>query len=532
MPDAPERTSADDAPPAFELHNTRTRQVEPLVPSEETDEGHPHLRFYACGPTVYTFAHVGNFRSFLTADLILRTAQALGWEATYVSNITDVGHLTEDDLTDPAGEDKMTKALEEAGQRFANIYDLARFYTEALTGDWHRLNLREPTVRPRATEHMAEQIQAVEQLVENGHAYETERGVYFSVESFPDYGRLSGNEEAQQLQSTGRETVSDPEKRHPRDFALWKKDPDHLMQWHSPWGWGFPGWHIECSVMGRAYLGETFDLHTGGEDLIFPHHECEIAQIESLRGNGSENGDPAITHWAHTRFLQVEGEKMSKSKGNFFTVRDLTLPEDEGGEGIDPLALRLTLISGQYRKPFNFTRKTLRDSAQTVRRYQEVHQQVEKVLEQGEAGDDHAGDHDAEQLDDIYDRTLAALCDDLNTPAALAASYEGVKLLRGLDSDMNAATARRAMDWLEKTNALLGIVWHDAAARDAPGAFTETDDDPFAEKVEALLNERTQARADGDYDRADAIRDRLVDEMGVEIMDGPDGTDWRRKLSV
>jgi cysteinyl-tRNA synthetase len=527
-PSARRHANVPDDAPVFRLYNTRTRQVEPLVPAKHTDDGRPHLRFYACGPTVYTFAHIGNFRSFLTADLILRTARALDWEVTYVSNVTDVGHLSEDDLTDPAGEDKMAKALEEEGRRFANVYDLARFYTEALVEDWRRLNLREPTVRPRATEHMAEQIQAVEQLHKRGHAYETDRGVYFSVDSFPPYGALSGNEEAQQLQATGRDTVSDPQKRDPRDFALWKKDPDHLMQWHSPWGWGFPGWHIECSVMGRAYLGETFDLHTGGEDLIFPHHECEVAQNESLRGNDDGSGAPAISHWAHTRFLQVEGEKMSKSKGNFFTVRDLALPESEGGEGIDPLALRLTLISGQYRKPFNFTRKTLRDSAQTVRRYREVHRQAEDALERDAEGDDQVG----AALNDIYDRTLAAMCDDLNTPAALAAAYEGIKLLRGLEGEMSAATARSAMDWLERTNALLGIARHDTGERGAPAEDPAAEDDAFAQQVEALLDERAEARKHGDYGRADAIRDQLEDELDVEVMDTPEGTDWRRKLKV
>ncbi|PSQ83861.1 MAG: cysteine--tRNA ligase, partial [Bacteroidetes bacterium QS_1_65_9] len=345
----------------------------------------------------------------------------------------------------------------------------------------------------------------------------------------------SGNEEAQQLQAAGRDTVSDPEKRDPRDFALWKKDPDHLMQWHSPWGWGFPGWHIECSVMGRAYLGETFDLHTGGEDLIFPHHECEVAQNESLRsgtGDGSDDGGsggPAISHWAHTRFLQVEGEKMSKSEGNFFTVRDLALPESEGGEGIDPLALRLTLMSGQYRKPFNFTRKTLRDSTRTVRRYRAMRDRVDGALDEDTSGDDHAGD----ELADIYDRTLAAMCDDLNTPAALAAAYEGVKLLGRLDDDaLNGATARSAMDWLERTNALLGIVWNDTDAPDASSEEEADTDDAFARQVEALLDERAAARENGDYDRADALRDRLENEMDVEVMDGPDGTDWRRKVKV
>ena len=215
--------------PVFRLYNSMTRQVEPVEPLQAG-----HLRFYACGPTVYTYAHIGNFRSFVTADLINRTAQALGWDTTFVSNVTDVGHLTQDDLVDPEGADKMAAALEREGQRFANIYDLARYYTDALLNDWAALNLHEPDVRPRATEHVSHQIKAVERLMERGHAYETDQGVYFAVDTFPEYGKLSGNEAAEQLQATDRETVQDPDKQDPRDFALWKKDPDHLMQWHSP----------------------------------------------------------------------------------------------------------------------------------------------------------------------------------------------------------------------------------------------------------------------------------------------------------
>ena len=510
----------DDALPEkkLRLYNSLTRQVEAVEPMEQRPDGTPHLRFYGCGPTVYTYAHIGNFRSFLTSDLILRTAQALGWQTTYVSNVTDVGHLTDDDLADAGGEDKMARALEKEGRRFANIYDLARYYTEALLEDWRALNLRAPDVRPRATDHLAEQIKAAERLVENGHAYETEQGVYFSVDSFPAYGQLSGRgQDAEALEGT-RNVVQDAEKRDPRDFALWKKDPGHLMQWHSPWGWGFPGWHLECSVMSMKYLGDNFDLHTGGEDLLFPHHECEIAQNESLTGARSVN------YWVHTRFLQVEGAKMSKSKGNFFTVRDLTLPPEDGGEGIDPLALRLTLLSGQYRKPFNFTRKTLRDSARTVQRYQAAAEKVETAIENGEPGEDRTG----ERLADIYGRTLAAMADDLNTPAALAAAYEGVKLISALGENLNAASARSAQEWLEKTNALLGIVWHE---HKSPADTDEEKDDALAEEVEALLAARAAARAEGDYARADALRDEL-DAMGIEVMDSSEGTTWRKKAPV
>ncbi|MDX1741121.1 MAG: cysteine--tRNA ligase, partial [Rhodothermales bacterium] len=331
------------------------------------------LRFYSCGPTVYSTAHIGNFRSFLTADLIVRTAQAIGWEVRYVTNVTDVGHLTEDDVADSSGQDRMAKALESEGQRFANVYDLARHYTETLLTDWQRLNLREPSVRPRATEHIRQQIQAVEKLLAGGFAYETDKGIYFSVAAFPGYGRLSGNVSAETLEQAVRDIVQDEGKRDPRDFALWKKDPGHLMQWFSPWGWGFPGWHIECSVMSATYLGDEIDIHAGGEDLIFPHHECEIAQAESLSGKSFAR------HWVHTRFLRVEGEKMSKSKGNDFTVQDLVAPEAEGGRGIDPIALRLALISGQYRKPYNFTFDTLKASIKHVERLRAAKELAEKA---------------------------------------------------------------------------------------------------------------------------------------------------------
>ncbi|NBC18550.1 MAG: cysteine--tRNA ligase [Bacteroidetes bacterium] len=506
--------------PTFQLYNTLTRRVDPIEPAEQTADGTPHLRFYSCGPTVYAFAHIGNFRSFLTADLIVRTARALGWDTTYVTNVTDVGHLTDDDMTDPSGEDRMVKALRsKEGQRFANIWDLARYYTEALLRDWRALNLQEPDVRPRATEHIRPQILAVQQLIENGHAYETSQGIYFSVESFPDYGKLSGRgQDAEALvegaAAQSRDVVTDPDKRDPRDFALWKKDDAHLMQWHSPWGWGFPGWHIECSVMANEYLGPSIDLHAGGEDLIFPHHECEIAQAESL------SGEPFARYWAHTRFLQVEGEKMSKSKGNFYTVRDFIAPEPEGRD-LDPLALRLTLLSGQYRKPFNFTFDTLRDNVRHVQRLQDVDALVDDAMAEDAPGDDFLG----ERLDALYDKALAALCDDLNTPAAIAAALEGAKMLGGVGSNLNGATARRAKDWLDQINALLGIIRHDETPASA--------DDPEEEglDVQALIDERDAARAAKDYERADALRDALQ-EMGYEVMDTPEGTQVRRQVRI
>ncbi len=495
---------------SFRLFNTLSGNVEPV---ELIEPG--VLRFYSCGPTVYSTAHIGNFRSFLTADLILRTAQAIGWEVRYVTNITDVGHLTEDDVADSGGEDRMAKALESEGKRFANVYDLARHYTQLLLTDWKRLNLREPTVRPRATEHIMQQIQAVEELVDRGAAYETDKGIYFAVDQFPTYGVLSGNVAADTLEQGVRDVVQDEGKRDPRDFALWKKDPGHLMQWFSPWGWGFPGWHIECSVMSMTYLGDEMDIHAGGEDLIFPHHECEIAQAESL------SGKRFARHWVHTRFLQVEGQKMSKSKGNYFTVEDLVAPESEGGRAIDPIALRLALISGQYRKPYNFTFDTLKASIKHVERLRSAKSIAESAVKTGnQDGPDRIG----ERLDTLSDRMLDALLDDLNTPEAIAAAIEGAKLIQGLGDGLNAASARSALRFIDTTNDLLGIVYPETPpGEDMPGTA-----DPMADKVEELLSRREQARKARDFELADVIRAE-IEAMGVEVMNSPSGTTWRRK---
>ena len=498
--------------PPFQLHNTLTGRLERLEPSEPG-----YLRMYSCGPTVYSYAHIGNFRTFLTSDLIARTARAIGWKVRYVSNITDVGHLTEDDVADASGEDKMAKALKsKEGEQFANVFDLARYYADALIDDWLSLNLKEPDVRPRATEHITQQIEAIAQLIEQGHAYETENAVYFDVSSFADYGKLSGNREAGNLEESVRDIVVDTDKRDPRDFALWKKDDKHLMQWYSPFGRGFPGWHIECSVMSMQYLGEHFDLHGGGEDLIFPHHECEIAQSEGLTGK------PFADMWVHTRFLQVEGTKMSKSKGNFFTVRDLTSPVSDGGRGINPFALRLALISGQYRKPYNFTFKTLEDSARTVDRFEQAQQRVDTGLETDTAGESIF------DLDPIYERVLHALLDDLNTPQAISAAIEGAKLILK-EPSLNGASARDAQTWLRNVNALLGIYSYDNGFEQTRAS--EEEDTQLAATVASLLDERQAARNARDFSRADAIRDQL-DAMGIEVKDTPEGPTWHMKTEM
>ncbi|MBX7135985.1 MAG: cysteine--tRNA ligase [Fimbriimonadaceae bacterium] len=487
----------------FRLYDTMTRMVKALDPVEPG-----HLRFYSCGPTVYSYAHIGNFRTFLTGDLIVRTAEALGWKVSYVSNITDVGHLTSDDQD--GGEDRMEKGLKsKEGEAFVNVWDLADYYADCFKADWDKLNLRRPLVWPRATQHMREQIQAVETLIAQGNAYETPTGVYFDVDSFADYGKLSGNRDRENLMQGVRDVVQDDNKRHPGDFALWKKDDKHLMQWFSPWGWGFPGWHIECSVMAMGYLGETIDLHAGGEDLVFPHHECEIAQSECLTHK------PFANHWMHTRFLQVDGEKMSKSLGNFFTVRDLV-----EGKGADPLALRYALIAVPYGKPLNFTMQSLRDATKNVERYRECERLAQSALGRAD-GEDRLGD----ELDALYEGALDAMCDDLNTSVALAKALEGTGVIFREGASMTGASAKSALNYLAKIGDLLGIFVPSGAVAAKAAA------DEVPPEILALSEQRLTAKAAKDFALADTLRWQ-AEAQGWEIRDTPEGPQIKRKAAA
>lgn len=489
----------------FRLYDTLSKRVKPL----ETQEP-GHLRFYSCGPTVYSYTHIGNFRSFLTADLVVRTAMALGWRVTWVCNITDVGHLTQDSFADAAGEDKMARALKsKEGERFHNVWELAEYYTEAYKQDWRQLNLVEPTIRPKATQHVREQILAAEDLIAKGFAYETPTGVYYSVEAFPDYGKLSGNTQ-ENLRKGVRDVVQDDNKRESADFAVWKKDDKHLMQWFSPYGWGFPGWHIECSVMARAYLGDTLDLHSGGEDNIFPHHECEIAQSEALTGK------PFSNHWLHTRFLQVNGEKMAKSAGNFYTVRGLM------EKGFDPLAIRLALMGGVYGKPLNFTDQGLIDAMGNLERLRRAWTLAE-TAGANPAGDDTLG----QTLSVLYSEALDAMCDNLNTSVALAKALEGAKLIAREGESMNATTAGSAAKFFSQINELLGIIRSESGVVPTVAAPSG----PTDAEIDALVEARNAAKKSKDFAAADQLRNEL-DALGIELRDSPAGTTWVRKISL
>lgn len=448
------------------------------------------VRMYNCGPTVYNYAHIGNFRSFMLADLLRRYLEYQGLEVHQVMNITDVGHLTQDDIDE--GEDKIEKA---AREKQIDPYEIVDRYTQAFMEDLAILNMKSAREYPRATQHIPEMLASIATLIERGHAYEVDGEVYYDVKSFGPYGNLSGNT-VENLEAGARVEL-DPKKRSPYDFALWKKDEKHLMQWDSPYGRGFPGWHIECSSMSKKYLGDTLDLHTGGEDNIFPHHECEIAQAEG------ETGETFVRYWVHARHLFVDGEKMSKSKGNFYTLRDLL------EKGLDGLAIRYALVSTHYRQPYNLTLEGLEGAAKAQGRLNDfVRRMNDRAEDEGEGGEIEAY---AAQAVAEFER---AMDDDLNTSAALAAVHNFCREVNRVAP--RGKGARAAVDFLKKVDGVFGVLGDDS------GGEAGLDAD-----IDALVQERQEARKNKDFARSDEIRDQLK-AMGIALEDTPEGVRWKR----
>ncbi len=419
------------------LTNSLTGKKEEFIPLNPGE-----VLMYNCGPTVYDYAHVGNLRSFLMADVLRRLLEARGFTVRQVLNITDVGHMTLDDLRD-SGEDKMAVAAKRLGK---DPWEVARHFTQAFFEDLKALNFLEAEAYPRATETIPEMIEMVERLVEKGHAYVVGGNVYFDVSTFPKYGRLSGNT-VENLKAGARLEVN-PEKRHPADFALWKSDPNHIMQWDSPWGRGFPGWHIECSVMAQATLGDQIDIHTGGEDNRFPHHECEIAQSEAATGK------TFARYWLHGGYLQVGGEKMSKSKGNFFTLRDLL------EKGYDPRAIRAALISVHYRQPMNLTLEGIEEAAKNLER---VHELFRKM-----GGEDAVPDRPgvADAVKRARREFDASMDDDMNISPARAAVLGLVGEVNRVGLPLSTADANLVRETFSYFDGILGTGLVDVADAD------------------------------------------------------------------
>jgi cysteinyl-tRNA synthetase len=458
------------------LYNSLSRSVEELAP---LDDG--RVRIYTCGPTVYRYAHIGNFRTFLLSDLLRRALEFEGYEVLQVMNITDVGHMV--DESSEQAVDRMQLAMEDEGLR---PLEIAEKYTQAFLADADALGMKRAHRYPKASEHIPQMIEITQRLIGAGHAYEAGGSVYYDVRSFPDYGKLSGNT-LDRLQPGHRDLESAPGKRHHADFALWKSaGAGRLMTWPSPWGEGFPGWHIECSAMSMQYLGERFDVHTGGADLRFPHHEDEIAQSDGATGHR------VVSLWVHGGFLQLREQKMSKSTGNVIRVTDLA--ED----GIDPLSLRLLTFAGRYRSEMDFTWDSI---GAADRRVRTLRQRMR----------DWAGSPPPEALSEpaveLDRRFRAAVADDLDMPEA------GVVLNQTVPAPI--ADGEKYL-LLESWDEVLGLAL-------APRAGA---DEGLPPEIEALVGERDAARSGRDFARSDEIRGRLL-EAGYEVMDGPGGTKVR-----
>jgi cysteinyl-tRNA synthetase len=575
------------------LHNTLTRQAEPVVAIDPTAA---HITFYTCGPTVYDNAHIGNFRAFLAADVLRRWLESPLCEltssdgkplpgprrVTHVMNITDVGHMTDDTSPDAAGEDRMAVA----GRRLAeakksgklpaganvdpsNPVAIANFYADRFLEDARLLGLKvaieaqkDATLMPRPTQKIPGMIAMVHALISRGHAYAVgpagNQTVYFNVPSFPSYGRLSGNTLDKLREGAGGRISesNQSEKRHPADFMLWKADPAHIMKWDSPWGAGYPGWHLECSVMAAERLGTTalravfgraaagdqnalvgsesgrtplipdalpiIDLHSGGEDNIFPHHECELAQ-SCCAFNAHPEGGSFSRHWFHVRHLFVEGQKMSKSLGNFFTIGDLL------DKGYDAAAIRLELIKTHYRSNANFTEQGLKDSARTIERWRKARWEIARRSMAWANTESRAVMH---LLHSEFSRLMH---DDLNIAGAiglvnseigtlLAREYDPAKLPSWTDDETRqhcagiGAGKAPPLDIFERIEPILGVLELNAgqAAQTSIGLFAPgVDPDPA---VIAKLEERRAARAAKDFKKSDAIRDELL-KMGYAIKD-------------
>lgn len=453
------------------------------------------VRMYACGPTVYLPAHIGNFRANVCWDVVRRTLELLGWRVRKVMNITDVGHLTRDDTAD-GGEDKMEVTARKEG---VDPLAVAQRYIDRFHADRRALRILDAEAYPRATEHVPGMIALIERLVARGHAYVVGGNVYFEVATFPAYGRLSGN--SVDALVAGARVEPHPDKRHPADFALWKTDPSHLQQWDSPWGRGFPGWHIECSVMSVELLGtETLDLHTGGEDHLFPHHECEIAQSEGGRGV------PFSRFWLHNRFMNVEGRRMGKSLGNYWTLDDLV------AKGFDPVAVRYLLLSVQYRQPMNFTLEGVAGAKASVDR---IRGAVRNLVE--DPGAPPLAPAEAGEFDALEEGFRAALAEDFNTSAALGKVFDAVRKVnaRGPFDPAGAARVRALFGTFDRVL--------DVLREDGPRAGGAPDS-----AIDALVAERQEARKARDFARADALRKRL-DDLGVVLEDTPRGPRWTRR---
>ncbi len=475
---------------AIKIYNTLSRQKEPLEPLEPGK-----VRMYMCGPTVYDYFHIGNARPFILFDVFRRYLKHRGFEVTFVTNLTDI-------------DDKIIKKANEENIPAAAV---AEKYANAFFEDASRLGIQPADAYPRATEHIPDIIQLIEKLLQKGIAYQINGDVYYSVEKFPGYGKLSGKK-IEELESGARVEV-DPRKKNPLDFALWKAAKPGEPYWDSPWGKGRPGWHIECSVMSTKYLGESFDIHAGGVDLVFPHHENEIAQSEGATGK------PWVKYWMHNGFLNIEGEKMSKSLGNFFTAREIL-------EKYHPAVIRMFFLLKHYRSPINFSEERIREAQHALERIITTLNRIDAALANRALDEISIAPSLSQSIEEIKADFLKEMDDDFNSAGAMAKLFDLIREANLILSNTQLEAAdllalKKIKDIITEFDGFLGIL----SFREAMKATIQED-----QLIEILIQVRNKLRAEKIWKLADYIRDELA-KIGIELKDQPDKTIWSKKLS-
>ena len=480
------------------IYNTLTRKKEQFVPVHNNLVG-----MYVCGPTVYGDAHLGHARPAITFDLLFRYLQKLGYKVRYVRNITDVGHLEHDA---DEGEDKIAKKarLEQKEPMEVVQYFLNRYHK-----NMEDLNVLPPSIEPHASGHIIEQIEFTQKILDAGYAYVSEGSVYFDVEKYNkdhNYGKLSGRNIDELLETT-RELDGQSEKRRSMDFALWKKaQPEHIMRWPSPWSDGFPGWHMECSAMGCKYLGEEFDIHGGGMDLMFPHHECEIAQSTAALGKES------VHYWMHNNMITINGQKMGKSLGNFITLEELFTGNHKLlAQAYSPMTIRFFILQAHYRSTVDFSNEALQASEKGLQRLMEAYERLTKLTASGASTVDVKG---------LKEKCDAAMNDDLNSPIAISHLFDACKAINSISDGKATISAED----LEELKSVFKLYIEDIFGLKAD-SNSEAGSDAYKKAIDLLLNIRLEAKRNKDWGTSDKIRNELT-ALGFSIKDTKDGFEW------
>ena len=485
------------------IYNTLTRRKEHFVPLNE-----PMVGMYVCGPTVYGDPHLGHTRPAITFDVLFRYLQQLGYKVRYVRNITDVGHLEHDA---DEGEDKIAK---KARLEQLEPMEVAQYYTNRYHAAMQSLNVLPPSIEPHATGHIIEQEELVKQIMANGYAYESNGSVYFDIDAYNRdhrYGVLSGRN-LDDILNASRELDGVGEKHNQADFALWKKaQPEHIMRWPSPWSDGFPGWHCECTAMGRKYLGKHFDIHGGGMDLVFPHHECEIAQAVASQG------DEMVHYWMHNNMITINGQKMGKSLGNFITLEQFFTGDHPAlTQAYTPMTIRFFILQAHYRGTVDFSNEALQAAEKALERILDGWRRLNALT---------ASAQSSLTLDNYRQRCADAMNDDLNTPTVIATLFDACKVINQAN-DGHATLSQADIDELKSV--FQTYLFDVLGIRDDAAGGDSVNLEPYRQAVDLLLEMRRNAKAAKDWATSDLIRDKLA-EFGFEVKDTKDGFEWKVK---